>query len=421
MSVVNAPGRGGWFASYTGLVALLLAAACDAPATVGASELAVGGGAEAAGDPEAVGIVGDQAIFCSGVLLTDRVVATAAHCLPQSTNIAAWVSVSFGPSLEEADAVVSVLDVRWAPDPETNDIALLLLASPAPDGTAPRPILRELDDSLVGLPVRVLGFGATSPDDTGTRRKFEGVAKLDDLGTYIRLLADEEDTGFTCGGDSGGPGYVTVDDTEYLIGLVKAGIPGCVGPQSLLARFDFVLGTLVDPFVDSTSPGGAGPGERCFYDEQCTTGDCLPTTDLEGFSYCTLPCSQEILCPEPMVCSDDEGLCRFPLPSPGALGTACRLATDCDSRRCILDPVIGATLCSDACLPVDWPCPEGFDCRLTENPDDPEEMACFPPLPADDDGGGCCALGPAAGSSRGCWAPLFALALALLGLRRRRP
>jgi hypothetical protein len=114
-----------------------------------------------------------------------------------------------------------------------------------------------------------------------------------------------------------------------------------------------------------------------------------------------------------MVCSTPENLCRFPLPSPGALGSACRFATDCQSRRCMREKGTQAMLCSDACLPIDWPCPEGFDCRET---DDPEEMGCFSASvvePPPDDG---CAVARAGGAT----APGLLVLLGLLVLRQAR-
>jgi hypothetical protein len=371
------------------------------------------GGVDDPGDIEVVGIGGEEGIFCGGVLLTDRVVATAAHCLDQRSIVTAWLKVIFGTNQNEAVATLGALDVRWPQETHYHDVALILLDGTAPEGASPRPILRELDPSLIGQVVRLVGFGITAPGQP-VATKVQGTAKLADIGDFLMVLADETDVAHVCEGDSGGAAYVTIDGTEYLIGLMKAADPECLRPDSLLARLDRVLGELIDPFVRSYSDGGAAPGERCYWDAQCTTGSCLPTTDLEGFSYCTQSCTPEDGCPEPMICNTPEDLCRFPLPSPGSLGTGCRFATECASGRCMREKDTQFFFCSDACLPVDWPCVEGFECRETE---DPEEMGCFTARaePESKDG---CAVAPAPGTR----APGLLVLLGLVCLRRaRRP
>jgi hypothetical protein len=393
--------------------AVVLAPGCQAqpPAAAAAAvSRPLIGGVDDPDDVEVVGIGGSEGIFCSGVLLTDRVVATAAHCLPETSVVTSWLQVTFGSNAAEAVATMGALDVRWPQETQYGDVALVLLDGTAPEGASPRPILRQLDPALVGQVVRLVGFGITALGQTAAA-KVQGTAKLAEIGDFLVTMADDTDVAHVCEGDSGGAAYMTVDGTEYLVGILKAADPDCVRPDSLLARVDLLLGTLIDPYLDRYSDGGATLGERCYWDAQCTTGHCLPVTDLEGFSFCTQDCTPADGCPEPMLCSTPENLCRFPLPSPGALGTGCRFATDCQSGRCMRETGTEAFFCSDACLPIDWPCSDGFDCRQTDNPD---EMGCFTAVAEQPHHG--CALTPAPGAT----AFGLLVLVGLLGLLRAR-
>ncbi|MBI5478535.1 MAG: trypsin-like serine protease [Deltaproteobacteria bacterium] len=368
------------------------------------------GGVDDLDDIEVVGIGGEEGIFCSGVLLTDRIVATAAHCLDQRTNVIAWLIVTFGQNKAQAITEMRALEVRWPQETFYGDVALVLLEGPAPEGATPRPILRQLDPALIGQVVRMVAFGVSTMEQS-VATKVQGTAKLWEIGDFLMTMADDTDVAHVCQADSGGAAYMTIDGTEYLIGLIKAADPACERPDSLLARLDRLLDGFIDPYLARHSDGGAILGERCYWDAQCVTGRCLPTSDLAGFSYCTQDCTPETACPEPMICATPENLCRFPLPSPGSLGTGCRFSTDCESLRCMREKDTEAFFCSEACLPIDWPCSDGFECRDT---DDPEEMGCFIALAKPDDHG--CAVSPAPGAR----APGRLVLLGLLGLVARR-
>ena len=117
-----------------------------------------------------------------------------------------------------------------------------------------------------------------------------------------------------------------------------------------------------------------------------------------------------------MVCGDD-GRCAYRVPSPGALGTPCAAASDCDSLMCARSDMHSESSCSVACHPNAIACPRGTECLALASA--PERFGCFA-LP--DEGGCGCRTGD---RPHGADGPLGGCALAmavglLVALRRGR-
>jgi hypothetical protein len=160
------------------------------------------------------------------------------------------------------------------------------------------------------------------------------------------------------------------------------------------AHADFIAAT-----VARTAAGGAQPGDRCWYADNCATGTCTAALDDPRLSFCATPCAGG--CTEGLTCSD--GLCRHPAPSPGAAGSTCTAAGDCIDALCVAPSGATATVCSVRCF-SDLPgftCPGGTACSAAADGED----ACFATPPSD----GCNATHGGAG-----------LLLGLLWLRVRR-
>jgi secreted trypsin-like serine protease len=105
-----------------------------------------------------------------------------------------------------------------------NDIAVVGLAAKAP--AAPLNVLtKEFAPSYVGRPIRLVGFGATGPDETTDLRKRTG-------GTTIKSFTDDDfrfepGPSQTCVGDSGGPALARFGDHEAVIGITSSGDGDC--------------------------------------------------------------------------------------------------------------------------------------------------------------------------------------------------
>jgi secreted trypsin-like serine protease len=164
-------------------------------------------------------------VFCTGVLVTPTVVVTAAHCvLPSPPD-----QVFFGSNPRAKEGTfIGVTDTHAHPDFDEdtleNDIALVGLAMKGP-ATPLSVVSKPLDDASVGRTIRVVGFGATSPEATADLRKRTGTTSIESF-TSDDFRFRPSPAG-TCVGDSGGPALVTVGDHEAVIGITSSGDSEC--------------------------------------------------------------------------------------------------------------------------------------------------------------------------------------------------
>ena len=437
---------------------LALLAGCDAPGTGTTVRPLVGGDLED-GYPGAVALLADvdgagsgQEVFCSGTLVSPRVVATAAHCIDEA-GANPDITAFFGANAYGDGTRIGV--TRAEPHPDwtgelegSHDIGLLLLGFAAEPEWAV-PLHREaIGDEEIGTEVRRIGFGRDDPDDPdpdGAKRS--GTTTIDFVSTMDWFLAGDE-TLITCSGDSGGPVLIAGGDGEELAGVHSFGFEcesGTNGSTRVdLYADDFVLpwiaendascgmdnlcartGCADDPDCLPCGPDGTcvadcplpdldcptqALGEICQADSQCESELCVFWQDDPTTHFCSRPCAGDGDCPDGMSCqsiSPFGDVCYYDGDPPGLLGSSCEEPTDCGSYAC--DRAVCVTPCD---LAVGQGCPDAFECAASGASDD--TYYCYP-LDAGDGGCGCRAGGTTSAPA------FFALAiLAGLALRRRR-
>jgi len=439
------------------LAAAAAASACDLSPTdtIGGDTQSIIGGQEDIGDPAVVYLSGSTGL-CTGTLVADNVVLTAAHCLPQNT-------VYFGPRIGEFIATRHVVDQVpsrfWKGIDEFKsggDIALLRLDSAAPTEIEPMPINTDpLLESDVGRPLHVVGFGTNDAETEG------GVGTKRYMDVEVNGVTPEHITYGTefmtqCHGDSGGPSILDFDGTERVVGVNSYG--DCAG-QSRGTRADVYYSAFLEEVIDAWSgpcrqdfdcvtdgcrtpdpdcdvcgfdgvcatgcetkdldcPVSGFQGDPCNDREDCETLLCLESPEDPRVKYCSTECDPDNLddfwsCQTPLSACVDAGdgkdYCRFTGITPGVQGYECTEQTECRSSICYPP---GEGFCAEQCgdgLPA---CAEPYSCENIGAGVD----ACILP-----EGGGCCQTsGSRSGRTAAGMLLLAGLVGLLLGLRRRR-
>lgn len=186
----------------------------------------------------------DGQAFCTGSLLTKRLIVTAAHCLDGYTETAMYVAFGTvarnGSFVRERLRVVRAYAKHEAYDTEAmemetaarppHDIGLVTLTEDAPLDNAPVATLRSSNDLFVNETLTLAGFGLTHWrfGTSGVLRKVD--VKL----TSVASLAKEIHFGgirgkSACMGDSGGPAFVKRNSRLVLVGVTSRGSGDCSG------------------------------------------------------------------------------------------------------------------------------------------------------------------------------------------------
>ena len=190
-----------------------------------------------------------ETTFCTGTLITSRIVITAKHCL--RNRQANELTFGLGVEPENGPAMFEVSAIELHPEA---DAAMLFLAKDVMDTlvqigrgmglaeTEVKPIppnRHTLDDAegepLFGRMVEVAGYGETqNPEQTG--RYFASVELTDITDEFI--VVNGNGVAGLCFGDSGGPVLaINVRGKPVILGVEHGGGDSCRGTD-YLARLD---------------------------------------------------------------------------------------------------------------------------------------------------------------------------------------
>ena len=262
-----------------GLVAL---PACTSGSLGTTSQEIIGGQTTKSADWKSVVAleVGPGQWLCTGTLIADEWVLTAAHCLEGIT--AANLHVRFDTNDAnngQQGKAVAVASLHSNPafnfDAWDNDIALIKLAQKVTDRT-PTPIHR--DPVTFGAQVTDVGYGVADNNDGGggILRKVDKVtadcAGANDPGVSNDNLVcmDASDGRGSCFGDSGGPTYLSIGGQLKVAGVTSGGTGDACGAgwdlyTSISGELQFIESIMgaapTDPGDGDGDGSGSGSGE----------------------------------------------------------------------------------------------------------------------------------------------------------------
>ena len=376
--------------AFVAVASICAAAGCSSSGSragekAGRSASAIQGGTDDHTDSFAVGVCGGApgncSLRCSGALIAPNLVVSARHCVEQSPEQIDCATAAFGGPLGNASDFYITTDYSmlqgtkgWhrvaqiiTPTPTGvcgNDLSLLILKDvvSAAEATPVTPDVQYpvTDHSRYSTSETAIGYGLSAPtpltgpappDTSGLRRIRQNID--------IQCIPLDPDPSLDCYKISdAAPAFIA--ENEF-----QAGNGTCSGDSgsSAFEQLSFNAGKPVSLGVLSR---GGSDGTTCIgavYTRLDKWRDLIVQT---AQTAATLGGYTAPEWTQPVPVTPDAGVAKDAghAPTPGSLGSACKVEKDCASNLCVIvpDSSPAAYVCSQACSDTNA-CPSGFICE----------------------------------------------------------
>jgi secreted trypsin-like serine protease len=226
----------------------LFVSAVSFSAHAGSFDHIFGGTAVQASDPAAqttVFISGRSNLgyyFCSGSLIAEDIVVTAAHCVADGKQGSfrvifsrvvplSWLTEKptvsdSDPSVRQVVGTIADPDFNMKASEDAHDIAIIRIKGDLPAGYHAATLLDSSTALTPGEEVLLAGYGSTNPDIQGKGGVLnQATVTVKQAVGNTEIAVDQTQGKGGCWGDSGGPAFVQSGDELLLWGLTNRAFP----------------------------------------------------------------------------------------------------------------------------------------------------------------------------------------------------
>ena len=205
--------------------------------------------------PATAALMGQGQQFCTGTLIAERLVVTAAHCLEEGAPDAVYFGSQPGGPGTEVGVQGAIGHPQYAESGGyVGDIGVVIL-SESPSGIAPVPLSPRNADDLNGATITYVGYGETQgTGGDGYKKKANG--RISDF--FDDVMEVQPEDGSACFGDSGGGVYHEDAGVTTVVAVVSFGYTDdCMDPGGN-TRTDMYLDWLAQQGGGDLPDGGDG-------------------------------------------------------------------------------------------------------------------------------------------------------------------